>query len=560
MKKIYAIAAGAALLVLPSCIQEFEPQSSVVSGEQAASAPGAFENFLNGIPSSVCGQFTFSGSAYQKPNDFGYPSLILMRDVMGNDIVAGTDNNWFGSWYESDVTLAPIYLNCQYPWTYYYTQIKNCNTVIDLAADNMLEYMKPGLGIALTMRTLYYLELAQMYAPKAYGQDKNALTVPIVDNISIEQARNNPRVTWEAMMSKLLGDLNQAEEYLQGYQRDSKEIPDISIVNGLRARIYLLMEDWPNAEKYAKLAQDGYTPMTAAEYTDRNNGFNDAYVNDAWMLCCSFKAEDACMVVQTGNHSWGSWMICELPPNSYGYYTTYGQCNFIDRHLYESMPATDARKKCYIDFALDELSPATQRLKLSAYTDVPQNVLGTSQNMASSAGVESMLGGMPLKFRAKGGNHTVNKEAWLVDVPMMRVEEMILIEAEAVGRQPGGEARGRQLLEAFAKTRDPQYVYGTHQDAYYNTSTPAFVNEVWWQRRVEFWGEGLATFDIKRLGKGIIRSYAGTNHLDGYQWNVDTTPQWMTFCIVQTETNNNSACVNNPTPIAPTGNSPEFQW
>jgi len=86
------------------------------------------------------------------------------------------------------------------------------------------------------------------------------------------------------------------------------------------------------------------------------------------------------------------------------------------------------------------------------------------------------------------------------------------------------------------------------------------VNEVWWQRRVEFWGEGLATFDIKRLEKGIIRSYANTNHFDGFQWNTTETPQWMTLCIIGTEADVNKALVNNPIPEAPNGNSPQFAW
>ena len=123
------------------------------------------------------------------------------------------------------------------------------------------------------------------------------------------------------------------------------------------------------------------------------------------------------------------------------------------------------------------------------------------------------------------------------------------------------EGRGKVLLEAFAKTRDPQYVYGKHNESYYNTSTPAFQNEVWWQRRIEFWGEGLATFDIKRLEKGIIRSYPGSNHIDGYRWNMEQYPNWMNLCIVQTETNYNAAVVNNPAPLPPTGgNSPEYTW
>ena len=86
------------------------------------------------------------------------------------------------------------------------------------------------------------------------------------------------------------------------------------------------------------------------------------------------------------------------------------------------------------------------------------------------------------------------------------------------------EARGKQLLIDFAKTRDPNFTYGQHNDAYYNNSTSAFQNEVWWQRRVELWGEGFSTFDIKRLNKGIIRSYAGTNHTENARWNVGRNP------------------------------------
>ena len=143
-------------------------------------------------------------------------------------------------------------------------------------------------------------------------------------------------------------------------------------------------------------------------------------------------------------------------------------------------------------------------------------------------------------------------------VPLMRVEEMMLIEAEAAGMQE--ESRGIQLLTNFAKARDPQYVYGTHNEAYYNNSTSAFQNEVWWQRRVELWGEGFATFDIKRLNKGIIRSYANTNHVEKYRWNVQTPPDWMNLCIVQTETNYNTACTNNPTPQPLDSDSPEYVW
>ena len=102
---------GLSLLVLPtSCMQEFEPQGGSVTSNQAAEAPGAYENFVASITSAISGKFTFTGSSYQQPNDFGYTGFYLIRDVMGQDIVA-VNNNWFNNWYQCGVGLAPIYLN-----------------------------------------------------------------------------------------------------------------------------------------------------------------------------------------------------------------------------------------------------------------------------------------------------------------------------------------------------------------------------------------------------------------------------------------------------------------
>lgn len=193
---------------------------------------------------------------------------------------------------------------------------------------------------------------------------------------------------------------------------------------------------------------------------------------------------------------------------------------------------------------------------LADYSDYPEYVYSSGYNNGNTEGV----GGRSLKFRLAGGaeGHLNQYIGFLMAVPLMRVEEMKLIEIEAAGMQD--EGRGIALLTSFAQTRDPQYVYGKHNEAYFNQSTSAFQNEVWWQRRVELWGEGFATFDIKRLNKGIIRSYPNTNHVASYRWNVQTPPDWMNLCIVETETNNNTACTNNPTPIPPASESSEYQW
>lgn len=558
-KILSIVAAGALMTGATSCIKEIDPQTSYATKEQVANAPGAFDNAVSAITSTLAGQFVYDPSD-TRANDFGLPAFYLMRDVSGQDI-AYPYTNWFSGWYCAD-HLGPSWANSQYPWTYYYKWIKSCNEVISLAGEEPADDKKAGAGRAYFYRAYFYLDLARMFAQKPYGVDKNSETVPIVtETTAVADLANNPRATNEEMYQFILSDLDKAEQYLAGYTRENKYVPDQSVVYGLKARAYLDMQDWANAEKYAKQAQTGYTLMSADQYTDQETGFNTP--NDAWMLALTYKSDDPNITKNDGDSSWGSMMCIEIDPvgSGCGYAANYGQPLCIDYHLYQTIPATDCRKKCYVDFAIDDMSSRAEKLEaLSAYTAHPDWLLDGSGTAAHSNGYAYTVGGLPLKFRVAGGEAGRANQyiGWVVAVPMMRVEEMYLIEAEAAGMQ--NEARGIELLTKFAKTRDANYEYGTHNEAYYNTATSKFQNECWWQRRVEFWGEGLATYDIKRLQKGIIRSYAGTNHADQYQWNVQSTPDWMNWCIVQTETNYNNACTNNPEPIAPSGNSAPYAW
>jgi hypothetical protein len=562
-KTILYIAAMALTTVttLNSCIKEIDPQTNYITAEQAKEAPGSFDNFVSSITSSLNGKFTYSGSS-EYPWDFGYPSFFLQRDVMGQDIVIqDSGSEWYSTWYQCSTGLGPTYAVCQLPWTYYYGWIKNCNNVIALAGDASDESKKSGLGIALAMRAMFYMDLAQMFAPQNYTTNPDAETVPIVKEDTKESA--NPRATNKEIFDNfILPDLDKAELMLANYKRANVYTPDVSVVYGLKARAYLIMGDWPNAEKYAKMAQAGYTAMSKEEYLSKTNGFNTP--NSSWMFGLTFRSSDPNITNNDADSSWGSQMIIEVSGSGCGYASNYIGPKSIDAHLYSTIPTTDFRRMCFLDPAIDEVigdaDPTTAAGKkiitqaLSEYTDDPLGVYNTCYNVSSAGAV----GYAELKFRPKDGVHDNQYTAFTVAVPLMRVEEMMLIEAEAAGMQ--NEANGIAKLTAFAQTRDPNYVYGTHNEAYYNTSTSAFQNEVWWQRRVELWGEGFATFDIKRLNKGIIRSYVGTNHINNYQWNVETVPEWMNLCIVQTETNNNPACTNNRTPIAPKGNSTPYPW
>lgn len=539
---------------LTSCIKEFDAEKGYVSQKELEEAPKAFASLVDAITSNLSGEYTYSGSS-QYANDWGYPSILIQNDIMGQDIVPAdcSGSEWFATWYAGQAEgLGPNYALCQMPWTYYYLWIKNCNTVIAYPNGEPTESQKAGVGQAYAMRAMFYLDLARMYSAKTYAEDKNALTVPkITEATTREMSTNNPRMTNEEAFNFILSDLDKAEEYLAGYERTTKYTPDLSVVYGLKARTYLTMEDWVNAEKYAKLAQTGYQVMTADEYTSHTEGFNTA--NESWMLATRNVATNTNIKDNDGDGSWGAKMTTEQGSGC-GYGANYGYPLYIDRHLYETIPSTDCRKKCFVDFAVDSYTDENSILEaLKVNTDYPELLKANKHS----------LGGITAKFKNAGGAAGVMDQyvGWCMDIPLMRVEEMKLIEAEAVGMQSGREAEGIQLLTTFAKTRDPQYVYGTHNEAYYNTSTSKFQNEVWWERRTEFWGEGLATYDIKRLKKGIIRSYENSNHPELYRWNMQETPEWMNRCLPRSETSYNTGITeNNPTPSAPVGDSPKYNW
>ncbi len=555
MKKIFAIVSLAAAFLFTSCIQETNPQSSTITAEQAANAPGAFQNFVDAITNSLCGQFTYNGNDNTSPWDFGYPSFFLQRDVMGQDIaVEDSGSEWYTTWYTCGPALGPGYAITQLPWTYYYGWIKNCNVVIAAAGENPSDDRKAGLGIAHAMRAMFYMDLARMYTSKNYIQDKNSPTVPIVkETTTTDEANNNPRATNEEIWAFILDDLNKAETELEGFVRADKNVPDVSVVYGLKARAYLETGDWSKAKEFAQKAKAGYTLMNQAQYLSQTDGFNKP--NDSWMFACTFKPDDKNIQLNDADSCWGSQMIIEVSPSGCGYSANYVGPKRIDAHLYSTIPATDFRRMCWIDPAIDELTTKADMVAaLAAYSDDPNGLFTTGYQVSARQSV----GLMPVKFRPKDGEHADQYAAFTVSVPLMRVEEMYLIEAEAAGML--NESEGQALLEAFAKTRDASYVYGSHNEGYNSTFATPFQNEVWWQRRVEFWGEGLATFDIKRLSKGIIRSYAGTNHIEGYLWNTTEVPAWMTLCFVGTEANYNKALVQNPTPIPPTEDSDPFNF
>ena len=146
-----------------------------------------------------------------------------------------------------------------------------------------------------------------------------------------------------------------------------------------------------------------------------------------------------------------------------------------------------------------------------------------------------------LKFRPHNGAYNNYELGGATDYPCMRVEEMYFIKAEALAHSQGVNA-GKTALEQIVKTRNSGYTCNA-------SSMEAFIEEMYFQKGIEFWGEGIPYFDAKRLEVGLHRAYLGTN-LERYQHGMDIdgnvpgwTPGWN-----QAELNANPAVFdyNNP--------------
>ena len=131
-----------------------------------------------------------------------------------------------------------------------------------------------------------------------------------------------------------------------------------------------------------------------------------------------------------------------------------------------------------------------------------------------------------------------------IDFPIMRVEEMYLIEAEAVGMKDG-EAAGVALLEKFMQTyRDPEYSYAEAQSTFGEGFVKSFQEEVLYQKRVEFLGEGVGFFDAKRIRPGLKTWYEGSNIIHPtVAYDIKEVSPYWNFVIPQSEIENNDYIV-----------------
>ena len=526
-------AVAAAAIMASSCIEE--THSLAVATEDQVT----LQTLIKGIPSAMMepgsAGYASSGQAW----DFGIPAIHLATESMTGDLIV-TGNigyDWFQQWGTNDA-LGQEYAVCVLTWNTYYRWIAMCNDIIrkisTIDASEVTQTDRHYLGTAYTYRAYCYLDLVRLYEYKENkytdGDGIVGLSVPLVTEESTEeQAKNNPRATADEIFEKVIfPDLEKAEELLSDYSPANRYAVSLALVYGLKARSYIdratAHEDadlYANAAEYARKAitSSSCTPLTQTEWEDPTNGFNNASSNNSWIWGLPLASENVaslfCFTAHMSNEQ--SWA-------AYGFAVGRG----INKNLYNSIDRNDFRKHSWLD--PDRSSYEYKSCRQDSKTDF----------------AESLADYVNIKFRPAGGECKISATGGAADHPMMRVEEMYFIEAEAKAHESLNE--GISLLNAFMNNY--RIVGGGYDCAKKATSLKAFINELLLQKRIEFWGEGIVMFDLKRLDVSTKRGYVGTNSPTSYRLNTDGRAPYWNFVISRGEVQNNKAIIgkNNPDP------------
>ena len=471
----YLFLAVAACLSLTACedMMDLQPEGATKTDALKQDAynkiPANAAAEINAIYAQMIELAAGSGNT-SNHNDFGIASCMMLLESEGQDWIGpNTGYNWFAYSdfyarnYNSTVNLIM--------WNTFYKTIAACNNVCastDPETDNPA--LMANLGQARAVRAYCYTVMAQLYQ-YPYSEATKALPcVPIViENMSAERQAANPRASLQEVYDLIMSDLNYAVTALEGWVRSDKGAADQAVAYGLRARANMLLGNWEEAaaDAAAAIQVSGAQPYTLADVSKPT--FCHAEHSAVIWANMIVESND---VVQTGIINWPSHMSSLYTDG----YTGVGTYREISSELYEKISPTDVRKGWWLDENYD--SPLL-------HDNVYEMWLGNGVPYAN------------VKFGVPDDDmmNLVADADWT----LMRYEEMILIQAEALARN-GQTGEAKALLEGWVKAnRDANYVCKASDEA-------GIVDEVWMQRRIELWGEGFAWFDLNRLHKPIIRT------------------------------------------------------
>lgn len=391
------------------------------------------------------------GFSASRHDDFGQKSIDLSVDLSTEDMVHYANKQWFVYDYQMDNRMAN-YARSIRQWKYCYANIRDLNSIITvLEAESELSDEQKHLMGEALALRAHHYFILINLFQTA-GKWNDVKDLPGVPVYTETSLEGKARGTVADVYQQIKSDYETAVTLLEGFETDANRVGQIA-AKALYARAAMYYEDYATAKQMASDVIDATSLMSTSEY---KNGFGDI-ANVEWLWGVDITAENST--------SYASFFSI-IDPTSPGYGGALGQYKCIDKRLYDAISANDIRKQCFKD---------------GSYS-IPY---------------------LQYKFIDKSGS-------FLADLVYLRTAEQYYIKAEVQARE--GDIQGAQkTLDIISSARS---IDGKNPYQWASTANE-LIDQIFVQKRIELWGEGMSLYEFNRLEKTIDRTYEGTNHPDG---------------------------------------------
>lgn len=392
--------------------------------------------------------------------DFGQKAVDIYMDAMSNDMVI-LRNDWFAYAYTYQDRVQTG--NTATIYNYFAKSIALTDNAIQL----LMKADKNYANTPIYARLLAFRGYAYLYLTQLYSWEGKSVPFSYVDESGVEH-RSESRISVEKMNENIKKELTQAFDILEktAFVRSDKSVIDKNVVAGILSRYYLFVNNNGEAARYALIALDNKADFN--DFSVVNSGTFSQLNNQDWMWGYPIDGSNTGFFASYFSH---------MDTFNQGYARRGATTKGIDRRLYDGMNSTDKRKT---EWFADGVKKYT-----SKYWTVKEPVV------------------IPKYVNTKFKDDSNFQGDYLY----MRKTEMYFNYMEAIAVSNPAEAQ--DLLVKYMTSRDADYTFvGRNKSGKeFGVSRETLLDEIRFQKRIEFWGEGFGLLDMKRWNLGLQRKY-----------------------------------------------------
>lgn len=520
----------AALPLFTSCMDEGEQNTYLTEDRRTELAnedpDKVFSSAVNGLYSDMQ-NYVYNNMQH---NYFGQKSFDYLTSLMGNDMIM-TGRFGMSLYHYLCDYWGQNYTATANRWREYYTCIDNCNKILktidpETTDPAVLKYR----AIALGMRGYAYLQLSYLYQQSYYvgcddtkwgkGEHYDFSESKCVPIVTEKTEGDQPLSTVKQVMDQIKSDLGTAYDIFKTIGMEKTSTPtdfDGCVAATYLARAYMITHDWDNALKYAQAVVDNFPVLQGED--ELLQGFSDINLPDVVF---------GCDITSDNTTTYMSW-FSQMDAYSDGY-AGIGVWRAAYGPFVEKIADDDMRLKWFCCSRSTGFEQGGKKYVL--LRDVMRTASVNYQSVKFiGAGRDAVIANASSIAQ---GNGAPNWE--LGDYIYLRSEEAYLMKAEILAHK-GQLGDAKKALEEFMQTRQPSYTYSK------GDTKADLIEEINFQKRVEFWGEGMEFLDNRRLNIPVNRTLDGdkNNHLPGARINYTQEDRHFRYQIPISEIENNKA-------------------